>query len=778
MDTAPHRFELGGGFSLWRSFLLRGAGFPAAELLRLASSEVARAVDVLDRGGADAQAEARRSFDAEQLRVGEIVRSIAEAPRFREAVTWQNAAAVHTALDPILRAQRGTHNARTRMHWRLVASYLQRYCVKADSIGFFGPASWGSIVDGDEPIRVRPGPELIADRRVHFEGWAIDALARRLADAEGMRPYLPPRRRATVRCEAGTCWFEDGCTEALTADAERLVALCDGERSVHELARALDLTEQHVLALLGDLAEREIVTWTLEVPVNLQDPERALRRALEALPRSVGEPALAALSELEAARDQVRSAAGSAPAVEAALAAASATFERVTGSAATRRAGQTYAGRTVLYEDCTRDVELTLGTAAIDRMRAPLALVLASARWYLHTVGERFRALFRETYRRLRGAAPEIGYAGFLRALEPQFSGAASVVGGPSSLVHDVLAEVAARWAKLLAIAPGAREQRFSAVDLAPGVAAAFPASECAAPHMRYHCPDLIIAAADADAIARGELSWVLSELHTGWHTFATPWGLGYSSDPDAVIRARAADLGWFEIVPVFAPDRYIRAFPTTFSDADVHFELADGKSAQVRRQVLAAADLVVLEQDGEIVVRNRPDGRCFDALDFHVFFVNRAASSQFSIVPPLAHTPRIRIDDLVVARESWKFERAEVPFLVTPPKDAFGRFVAVRRWARACGLPRFVFVRVPEEKKPVYVDFESTIFVDAFVHMTRDASRLTVSEMLAGHSELWLPDREDRRYVCELRMAVLDTSPIRSSAARGSPAAARTQLA
>jgi len=338
VDAAPHRIDLGGGFSLWRWFLLRGAGFPAADVLRLASSDVAQAVDAGD------SAAARRVFEADQARLEATIRAIAADPRFREAVTWQNAAAVRTGLDPILRAAAGVHNSKMRNHWRMVASYLQRYCVKADTIGFFGPSSWATFADAGAPIDVQPGPALVAERSVYFEGWAIDALARRLAETPGMRAHLPPRRRATVRCDAGTCWFEDGRTERLSAEAERVIALCDGDRTPHDLMRALDLTEERCLALLGELAARGIVIWTLEVPVNLVYPERALRRTLAALPAAVGEPALAALAELEAARDGVQRAAGSAPALAEALAAADATFERVTGTAATRRAGQTYAG--------------------------------------------------------------------------------------------------------------------------------------------------------------------------------------------------------------------------------------------------------------------------------------------------------------------------------------------------------------------------------------------------------------------------------------------------
>ena len=39
-------------------------------------------------------------------------------------------------------------NSQQRQHEALVASYLQRYCAKNDSIGFFGPVGWSQIDDG------------------------------------------------------------------------------------------------------------------------------------------------------------------------------------------------------------------------------------------------------------------------------------------------------------------------------------------------------------------------------------------------------------------------------------------------------------------------------------------------------------------------------------------------------------------------------------------------------------------------------------------------------
>lgn len=72
-------------------------------------------------------------------------------------------------------------------------------------------------------------------------------------------------------------------------------------------------------------------------------------------------------------------------------------------------------------------------------------------------------------------------------------------------------------------------------------------------------------------------------------------------------------------------------------------------------------------------------------------------------------------------------------------------------------GLPRRVFVKVPEEPKPVYVDFESLLFVEIFAKLARKATAVLVSEMIPGLEELWLTDAEGNHYTSELRLVAVD---------------------
>ena len=144
-DYAP----LVGGWVLQRDFAVRSAGFPVSGL------EVFGLGDETER-----------------------LRSVARQQRFREAVTWQNPAALVNAVVNVAE-NAPTKPSRARGREEIVASYWQRYCAKNDTIGFFGPLAWGRIADDGPPLRSRAG-SLVRERVVHLEAWPVQALAEAL----------------------------------------------------------------------------------------------------------------------------------------------------------------------------------------------------------------------------------------------------------------------------------------------------------------------------------------------------------------------------------------------------------------------------------------------------------------------------------------------------------------------------------------------------------------------------------------------------------------------
>lgn len=204
---------LAGDWILWRDFAVRSAGFPVSGL------------EAFGPGDESAR-----------------LRSVASDARFREAVTWQNPAALRNAVDKVADgASNGTSKARRRED--IVASYWQRYCAKNDTIGFFGPLAWGRIED-DGPALLARSAGVERERAVHLEAWAVQALAETidpdLKIATG--PYAERDLRAALEAHPDSAAREHGIAALDRLEAARdALAAAEPEALASALA-ALDAT--------------------------------------------------------------------------------------------------------------------------------------------------------------------------------------------------------------------------------------------------------------------------------------------------------------------------------------------------------------------------------------------------------------------------------------------------------------------------------------------------------------------------------------------------------
>ena len=792
--TEQYRVALHAGWSLWRPFVLRGAGFPAALLEPLAAprtiavidellaAEAAiaekrdRAIDVLraevaqgegpQHGAlvtalrglrrkrpsdpralfgapagvvttvADAEVAHRElrdrlaaAYDEEQLATSRALRRAITDPRFHEAVLWQNRGAYRSGFAWLLRQPADASDSHTHKIEAVVASYLQRYCVKNDSIGFFGPIGYGTFAADDREALAEPGAQLLARRTVYFEHWGLEQLAEQLGGDRELLAHAAPRRNPAL----------PGIDPRLPADFAELLAACDGVTPAHELAGEDD----EIYDMLEQLRDRGFACWSLEIPTTTPHPERALGELVG--PR----PELAALAT---ARDRVAAAAGDPVTLEAALEAFDATFVSVAERDPTRRAGEMYAGRTLIYEDCVRDYQLVLGPAFVRGLGPALALVLQSARWYTHQNAEQWRQRLDAVYDELHAAS-----GGPVELVH--LSERAAVLFDDTALVDAIASELQRRWATIFAT--GA-VQRSAAI--ASAVQQAFAAPHPGWPMARLHAPDLMVAAASVRDVLDGKALYVLGELHSGVSMAMTPLLLRECPDAAQLIDAFDADAGRRRVALVRGRASCTRLDRGPTARCDYEIEVGPTASALPRDRVLAISELVVVRASGGLVVQTR-DGRVrFDILTVFERNLLNATVSSLSFAAPAAHTPRLQIDELVISRERWQLAPTELSFCdVARGPD---RLVAARRWAAALGIPRHVFVRVPEEIKPIYVDLHSPLYVDTLAKLARSATRLTISEMLPAPDQLWLADRDGNRYTCELRLTAVD--PIACPAREG----------
>lgn len=748
------------GWFVWRTFGLRTAGLPIAAVDVLADRRLLRA--------ADGPPDAFPAVHATAVqRSSELLRGVAADPLFREAVGWQNPTVVDYCLDKMTNGS----PSKVRRRELKVAGYLQRYATKNDTIGFFGPVGWARWTDGPETVGVRPGTGLVRRREVRLELWAVDALAAALSRDPGLTPWLAPRRSPADLLIGSTLHRPRGAPVRLSADDSEVLRLCDGRRTLTEIAGVLAGRPGAAAgSSLQETIDRLSAAGLVRLDIELSwagEPNQELREILSAVPDTAArDRALARLDELDTARAEVAAAAGDPPELMAALARLDGTFERITGEAAGRRRGEFYAGRRIVYEDTVRDVEVALPTALLEALAPPLSLLLDSARWFVGAVAEAYRRRFLVVFERLRERAGGdcIPFAALLGSVTPDL---ASWPQRPPAMVAEVVLELQRRWTTILRTPVGARRHAVSAGAVAEAVAAAFPADGpvpwSSAVH---HCPDVMIAASSAAAIDRGEFLFVLGELHLAMNTLDSAVMQRLHPDPAQALAVDVQDRGGMRVVALPAKASAAvnsRTYPPAMLSPDYLYWTVHERSTGAPGSVRPVAGMTAHRRGDHLIVRIPDLAEPVDLLEMLGELLSAAAMNGFAPVPVVDHRPRLEIDSLVVARESWRFPVGALDWV--REEDAVRRYRGAAAWRAEQGLPRRAFYRVLSEAKPIFLDFAAGPLVELFAATIRrvveDDDRATVSmtEMLPDVREQWVRDAAGAAYTSELRLVAVDRS-------------------
>ncbi|HET9899272.1 MAG TPA: lantibiotic dehydratase [Streptosporangiaceae bacterium] len=757
-----------GQWRVWPQFALRGAGFPAAGVLRLAPAGLAEAAAAFGAGTPLAGGrwqEFESHFHSAATESARELQRAAAMPMFRSAVAWQDRAVLERAIAPFLRweARPGGRTSPTRQREEFVARYWQRFCVKNDTIGFFGPVGWGSWDHTAKGIVVEPGQGLTQSSEVYFASWAIGALARHLDTDPELREWVAPRRVPFVRVADGAVVIPSRPPQPADATDLRVLELCDGSRPARsiqaELGPGLDAHDA-----LTRLAARRWIVWRLEVPAGAH-PDRQLRSVLESIgDPAVRERALAPLAALERCRDRVRAALAGrydADAIAGALAALESEFEELTAAPAHRAKGsRTAPGRGLVYSDSVRSARARAGAGLLDAL-APIEPLLAAAAWLTSSLAERVMARIRLVYDQQVAEGSPLDLASFSFACMPVLHGAAA------SDADAVRREFWRRWQDILSPVPGARRVRISGAELAARVKEAFGAQAAGWTAARYSCPDVLISASEPDAVATGDVDLVLGELHLAANTLGV--SLYVNQHTDATELRDLTDLDFPEprLLPVLPKEHSARLSDrTTYALArsrDYALALADYVPNPAGPPAVLSADARVEYRAGQLVAV-LPDGAVFGLADAFSHVLTHLARDMFQILPDSDHSPRVTAGRLVVAREKWRVPVGEMEF--ADEKNEARRFVRAGWWRAALDLPRFAFVISPAEPRPFYVDFRSPVYVNILAKAIRRLARhdqeakLVISEMLPTPEQTWLTDDQAERYSSELRIVAVDTRP------------------
>ncbi|GAA4840168.1 lantibiotic dehydratase [Kitasatospora terrestris] len=763
MSDVPESVVLpAGGWRLWEHFALRGPGFPAEGVLRMAPAHLALEADKFgpdDRlAGPDWQA-FTEAYDTAAVETARRLQEIAATPRFRAAIAWQNPAVLRTGIAPFL-AWEPTAAGRTsmpRQREELVAHYWQRFCVKNDTIGFFGPVGWGRWDTSGHGVTVDPGTGFLADSRVYFASWAIDALAAVLAEDPELMAWIPPVRVSFVGVVDGAVRLPGRKPQEIDPFDRAVLDLCDGTRTVTAIGEELGIGPAEAEEAVRRLVGRRWAHWRLDVPASTY-PERELRTILERIgDTEVRERALAKLAVLERGRDAVQAAGTDAEALTTAIAALEADFAETTQADAQRAKGaRTAPCRGLVYSDSRRAATATAGSALLAEL-TPLQQCLTSARWLTNRFAAQVTERVRAVYRRLaEQGRVDLGTL-WLECLPSPYPQAKADL----DAIQD---ELRAKWARILELPEDARRVRVSSADIAERVRDEFEEPGAGWSLARYFSPDVLLLADGPEAVARGEFELVLGEMHSALNTMGASLFVHQHPDRDELIAETAKDFPGPRLLPMLPKELPLkwstRSRPSLDRPEDYVVALVDQTGDPYRPRTVLSADVTVEERDGDLVAV-LPDGAVFPLLDVYANTLTQKVMDRFTIRPRGDHTPRITIDTTVVARETWTLPVDSFAF--AEEKTEAGRFVRARQWQRELDLPRFVFVVSPAEPRPFYVDFDSPVYITILAKALRRLARkdpdakVKVSEMLPTPEQAWLTDEHGATYTSELRFVAVD---------------------
>ena len=459
---------------------------------------------------------------------------------------------------------------RHRRREELIASYWQRYCVKNDTIGFFGPSGWGKVGDCVR-TRFAPGERMLRSSEVFFEAWAIDRLAEAIEEIPGMREWLMPRRLSFIKLDGNALVEPVGRRVMLSPEHVGVLRLCDGTTRTHDIAIRANLDLPVVLEILQVLQRRRWISWKLELPVSPW-PERDLRRFLDGVDdQKARHQALEWLDSLEVTRDQARDSA-SAGTLADALTAMDELFGRITGAASIRNEGRTYGGRTLAYHDSSRDIDFVLGDDLVAAAR-PLTLLSRAARWYCSRLGEEARDTLNDVYRR---AVARYGQPVDLSTI--WFASLRALYRSVEASMTQIDQEFSKKWASIIPVPAETREACFNYDDLLPLVDEAFAAPGPGWAGARYFCPDVMVSAADLNALHDADFALVLGEVHMAINTMGTNMFVTQHPDKADLLSCVDEDFPEPRVLMVLPkespPELTVRSHPALIRDRDILVEV------------------------------------------------------------------------------------------------------------------------------------------------------------------------------------------------------------
>jgi Lantibiotic dehydratase, N terminus len=444
-------------------------------------------------------------------------------------------------------------------------------------------------------------------------------------------------------------------------------------------------------------------------------------------------------------------------------------FQALTGRDAVRNEGTVYGDRMIIYEDCSYAVcDLRMSKKTERKLVADWAGLLEIVCY----PGQLRQQVERQVLARwMRDQFGNVGIVGFEQVNE--------------SLLPDVVCrlttEAETEWRQRSSPYFQAAHGLLSGRESVPEVAVTGQDLELVWSAVRsdpihpWPClisPDFMVHASSMEQINDGEFQTVMGDLHSalgvdGFYARLHPRPSAFQADLLLAVKEHAPNYQAVNFVcapanktslateipiPEIAWEQTTPALQPQISPSSLYFDL----SADNLQLFSYDDNLQLFSYDYEkpVYICSRIP-RKLRLFALQTFSVPPCGLEYFhaALLHRRQHVPRIRQGDAIFFRETWKIPAARLLQSAHAASSA-QCFAAIQMLAAEFGWPRHVFIKIPGERKPYFVDFENWLLVDMILRQVKKvpAAEILVSEMLPPPDSLWLIDSRGR-HTSELRM-------------------------
>ncbi|SQD80708.1 lantibiotic dehydratase [Moritella yayanosii] len=683
-----------------------------------------------------------------------------DQPEISEALFISNPEACKR-IKSLVEGRAGFNDSRKKQKIRLGWSYAQRFCTKNDTCSFFGPITWGQfLADQDALVEVNHAEgNWLRSRKTFFESWVIQRIIGQLNE------QCPDANKVPLMLNTGCVLVDDVLfyplekSRQLSGDMLNIVRLLQHHAHVYNCDSLLAKLMIDNDVALKRLIDAGIIKIGFVLSPRVENPLKALADKLvdAKLPTDFTQQWLNTFTELESQREAYAS--GSLEQRQIALVNLNNLLSAANVSLS-RSSGEMYVGRYPVYEDCSRDTQVSFNQTIKKHIEEDFTPLILLYQWLTRVTAYELHQHWLGVWSQCCSEydTDELNILTFLNALKPLQDDIGQQV---QTRITTVLQQ---SWGEILTTVDAKNENAVDSAEIQLTsddftVLMSYLNESCPdAQHFEvfgdaFHSPDFMLSASSQEALNAGDYHLIIGEVHPAVHTLSQPVAAHFSPFNQQINA---------EVKSLFSSPRLILAdTPTSYQRSHIDWPIINnyqqlilptgGGCVALANQFSAGRAQIVLV-DGRLRVTDRLGYFNEDLLCVHNTQLHQLLFDLAGDIIPRHECRRILFNRSIYKRRTWSFESSDWP---VSSKDELGLFVQWRLWKDKYQMPRWIFVKCDSEPKPFFVDFDNPLSLDALVSALKKAKVIRVSEMLPDPNALWFADKRGK-FCAEIRTSMI----------------------